>query len=272
MESEPQVTVLFTEKPDALNAYVFGPFTPRPLDAARVSRRYPHITGPLEHRGLECVEDFGLSEYVVHVLLPDGAHLTISPPQETGDAGDTIPGFPDSWHVTRDHPEDSDQFEVIYNSEPGGPHEHNRGSVPAMLAVVYQRLEQLGVPGREELLATQAQAEQLLREAGFVDRSTTEDVRFQLPPGVTGLAERSAAVTRAVRSFRCQGIGYACPADLLDVVVQAAPAATPSSSRDSAARTTSAALPPVTLPPPAPGQRLPEVITGQPHQPVVRQR
>ncbi|MGV9266722.1 hypothetical protein ACWDRR_18920 [Kitasatospora sp. NPDC003701] len=272
MESEPQVTVLFTEKPDELNAYVYGPFTPRPLDAARISRRYPHITGPLEHRGLECVEDFGLSDYIVHVLLPDGGHLTISPPQETGDANDSIPGFPDSWHVTRDHPEDSDQFELIYNSEPGGPHEHNRGSVPAMLAVLYQRLEQLGVPGREELLATQAKAEQLLREAGFVDRSTNTDVRFQLPPGTTGLTEHSAAVTRAVQSFRNAGIGYACPADLLDVVVHAAPAAAPSITRDSAARATSAALPPVALPPPAPRERLPQVTTGQPHQPAVRLR
>ncbi|MEV4560879.1 hypothetical protein AB0K51_28320 [Kitasatospora sp. NPDC049285] len=270
MESEPQVTVLFTEKPDELNAYVYGPFTPRPLDAARVSRRYPHITGPLEHRGLECVEDFGLSEYIVHALLPDGAHLTISPPQETGDIGDSIPGFPDSWHVTRDHPEDSDQFEVIYNSEPGGPHEHNRGSVPAMLAAVYQRLEQLGVPGRDELLATQARAEQLLREAGFVDRSTTTDVRFQLPPGATGLAERSAAVTRAVRSFQGHDIGYVCPSALLDVVVQAAPAPVLSSTRDSAARTTSPALPPAA--PPAPREGLHQAATGQPHQPVARPR
>ncbi|MFJ1795299.1 hypothetical protein [Kitasatospora griseola] len=272
MESEPLVTVLFTEKPHEVNAYVYGPFTPRPLDAARVSRRYPHITGPLEHRGLECVEDFGQSDYIVHVLLPDGGHLTISPPQETGEIEDAIPGFPDSWHVTRDHPDASDQFEVIYNSEPGGPHEHNRGSVPAMLAAVYQRLEKMGVPGREELLATQARAEQLLREAGFLDRSTNDDVRFQLPPEVTGLAARSAAVTRAVRSFKSEGIGYACPADLLGVVVQAAPAAAPSSSRDSAARATSAARPPVALPPPTAQERLPRVITGQPHQPVVRQR
>ncbi len=265
MESEPQMTVLFTEKPDEVNAYVYGPFTPMTLDAERISRRYPHITGPLEHRGLECVEDLGPSGYIVHVLLPDGGHLTISPPQETGDAHHAIP---DSWRVTRDHPEDGDQFEVIYNSEPGGPHEHNRGSVPAMLAVVYQRLEQLGVPGREELLATQTRAEQLLREAGFVDRSTTRDVRFQLPPDVNGLAARSAAVTRAVRSFQREGIGYACPADLLDVVVQAAPPAVPSSGRDSAARATSAAWPPVALEPPATRER----TTGHPHQQVARQR
>ncbi|MET8983784.1 hypothetical protein ABZX85_50330 [Streptomyces sp. NPDC004539] len=268
MESEPQVTVLFIEKPHEVNAYVHGPFTPRPLDAERISLRYPHITGPLEHRGLECVEDFGLSDYVVHALLPDGGHLSIAPPQETDDAHPAIPGFPDSWHVTRNHPEDDDQFEVIYNSEPGGPHEHNRGSVPAMLAVVYQRLAQLGVPGREELLATQARAEQLLREAGFVDRSTTTDIQFQLPPDGTGLAARSAAVTRAVRAFQSEGIGYACPADLLGEVVQAAPPAMPSSSRDSAARVTSAALPPVALESTEPR----EWTSGQPHQQVARQR
>ncbi|MGW4692367.1 hypothetical protein ACWEO1_08310 [Kitasatospora cineracea] len=268
MESEPQVTVLFTEKPHELNAYVYGPFTPRTIDAARISRRYPHITGPLEHRGLECVEDFGLSDYIVHVLLPDGSHLTISPPQETGKIADAVSGFPDSWHVTRDHPDATAQFEVIYDSEPGGPHEHNRGSVPAMLAAVYQRLEQLGVPGREELLATQTRAEQLLREAGFVDHSTTTDVRFQLPSDVTGLAARSVAVTRAVRSFQSEGIGYACPADLLGVVVQTAPPATLPSSRDSAARASSAALPHVALEPTAPC----EWSTGQHHQPVARQR
>ncbi|MFI9787358.1 hypothetical protein ACIHEI_28215 [Kitasatospora sp. NPDC051984] len=268
MESEPQVTVLFTEKPHELNAYVYGPFTPRTIDAAQISRRYPHITGPLEHRGLECVEDFGLSGYILHVLLPNGGYLTISPPQGNGEIADAIPGFPNSWHVTRDHPDANDQFEVIYSSEPGGPHEHNRGSVPAMLAAVYQCLEQMGVPGREELLATQARAEQLLREAGFLDRSTNDDVRFQLPPGATGLAARSAAVTRAVRSFKSEGIGYVCPADLLGVVVQAAPAAA-SSPRGSAARTTSATLPFVT-PPTAPGERLTEALSGQPHQPVLR--
>jgi hypothetical protein len=239
LESDPEVTVLFAENPDTVNAFVYGPFTPKALDADRISRRYPHITGPLEHRGLECVEDFGLSDYIVHVLLPDGSHLTISPPQQTGDAADSIPGFPNSWQVTRDHPEAADVFEVIYDSEPGGPHERHRGSVPAMLATVYGRLEQLGVPGREQLLAAQTRAEAILSESGFVERNTDRDIRFQLPPGMTGLIDRGAAVTRAVNSLRTAGFGYACPADLLNVAAQAAPAVASARTREAAARITS---------------------------------
>ena len=243
MESDPQVTVLFTERPDTVNAYVYGPFTPKSLDAERISRHYPHVTGPLEHRGLECVEDWGLSDYIVNVLLPDGSHLTISPPQETGDADNAIPGFPNSWLVTRDHPDVTGMFEMIYDSEPGGPHEHHRGSVPAMLATVYARLEQLGVPGREQLLAAQVRAEDLLREAGFVGRNTDRDIRFQLPPEKTGLTDRVNAVTRAVKSLRAEGFGYACPADLFVPVVQAAPAEASAWTREAAARTTSPTAP-----------------------------
>ena len=241
-DHEPPVTVLFTET-DTLNAYVFGPFTPRTLDAGRISRRYPHITGPLEHRGLECVEDYGLSDYIVHVLLPDGSHLTISPPQETGHTDDAIPGFPNSWMVTRDHPDIAGMFEMIYDSEPGGPHEHHRGSVPAMLATVYARLEQLGVPGREQLLAAQTRAEAVLRASGFSERTIDGDTRFQLPPATTGFTDRAIAVTRAVNSLRSEGFGYACPADLLNVQVLAAAPVVPARTREAAARTTSPSAP-----------------------------
>ncbi|MGA5704560.1 hypothetical protein [Peterkaempfera bronchialis] len=241
MESD-QVTVLFTENTDTVNAYVYGPLTPR-SGADDMSWRYPHIIGPLEHRGLQCVVDFGLSDYIVHVLLPDGSHLTISPPQETGNADGSIPGFPDSWMVTRDHPDSPDLFEVVYDSEPGGPHERNKGSAPAMLAAVYARLEQLGVPGRERLLAAQARAEAVLREAGFVALPSDRDIPFRLPAGKTGLAERSAAVTRAVHYLKAEGFGCACPADLLDSVAQAAPPAVPARTRGAAARATSPTVP-----------------------------
>ncbi|MFD9427328.1 MULTISPECIES: hypothetical protein [unclassified Streptomyces] len=107
---------------------------------------YGHLTGPLRQRGLECTVEYGLSDYTVRAVLPDGSALTISPPQEP--ATDHPPGHPESWLVTRGHPDDSTVHEVIYDSEPGGPHARHGGDVPNLLASIDTRLDQLGAPPR----------------------------------------------------------------------------------------------------------------------------
>lgn len=41
-------------------------------------------------------------------------------------------------------------YEVVYDSEPDGPHAHHGGSVPDLLSAVDARLDQLGVRPRQE--------------------------------------------------------------------------------------------------------------------------
>lgn len=107
---------------------------------------YGHLTVPLRQRDLECTVEYGLSDYIVHVALPDGSSLIISPPQEP--STDHPPGHPESWLVTRGHPDDSTVHEVIYDSEPDGPHARHGGNVPKLLAAVDACLDQLDVPPR----------------------------------------------------------------------------------------------------------------------------
>lgn len=107
---------------------------------------YGHVTAPLRQRGLECTVEYGLSDYIVHVGLPDGSSLIISPPQEP--STEHPPGHPESWLVTRGHPDDSAVHEVIYDSVTDGPHARHGGSVPSLLAAIDARLDQLGVPPR----------------------------------------------------------------------------------------------------------------------------
>lgn len=57
-------------------------------------------------------------------------------------------------------------YEVIYDSEPDGPHAHHGGSVPDLLTAVDARLDQLGVPPRQEQ-----------------ERSGKERTATALPPG-----------------------------------------------------------------------------------------
>ncbi len=105
---------------------------------------YEHLTAPLRLRGLTCTIEYGLSDYIVHAQLPDGSALLISPPQEP--PTEHPPGHPESWLVTRTHPDNSAIHEVLYDSEPDGPQARNGGSVPSLLAAVDARLDQLGVP------------------------------------------------------------------------------------------------------------------------------
>ncbi|MCX4398866.1 MULTISPECIES: hypothetical protein [unclassified Streptomyces] len=107
---------------------------------------YSHLIGPLRQRGLECTIEYGLSDYTVRAVLHDGSALIISPPQEP--STDHPPGHPESWLVTRGHADDSTVHEVIYDSEPGGPHARHGGNVPNLLASIDARLDQLGVPPR----------------------------------------------------------------------------------------------------------------------------
>ncbi|WP_217554045.1 hypothetical protein [Streptomyces sp. GbtcB6] len=115
-------------------------------DASEREHGYSHLTVPLRQRGLECTVEYGLSDYIVHAVLPDGSTLIISPPQEP--SPDHPPGHPESWLVTRGHPDNSAIHEVIYDSEPDGPHARHGGSVPSLLAAIDARLDQLGMPAR----------------------------------------------------------------------------------------------------------------------------
>ncbi|MFD4949415.1 hypothetical protein ACFWNT_44780 [Streptomyces sp. NPDC058409] len=125
---------------------------PLPLQASadtpEQEHGYEHLTVPLRQRGLECTVEYGLSDYIVHVGLPDGTSLIISPPQEP--STDHPPGYPENWLVTRGHSDDSAVHEVIYDSEPDGPHARHGGSVPSLLAAIDARLDQLDVPPRPD--------------------------------------------------------------------------------------------------------------------------
>ncbi|MFF2013173.1 hypothetical protein ACFVWY_29445 [Streptomyces sp. NPDC058195] len=105
------------------------------------------LCSALGQRGLEGTVEYGLSDYIVHAELPDGSSLIISPPQEPPSEH---PESPESWMVTRHRSAEPAVYEVIYDSEPGGPHARHGGSVPDLLFAVDARLDQLGVPTRQE--------------------------------------------------------------------------------------------------------------------------
>ena len=174
-----QITVLFTGTAEGITAHVYGPSAPTPSAyLGNNGALYADIREPLEQRGLPCSVDFGADDYVLVAELPDGSHLTISPPPER--SGDSPP----AWLVTRTNP-DEDLFEVVYDSEPGGAEAVNGGSRVALVAGIYARLDQLGVPTRHEMDAVQARAESLLRRAGFVPVTRFRDSHHRLPAEMT---------------------------------------------------------------------------------------
>lgn len=64
-------------------------------------------------------------------------------------------------------------YEVIYDSEPDGPHAHRGGSVPDLLTAVDARLDQLGVPPRQEQEpSAQERAANLLSPASAPSRAS----------------------------------------------------------------------------------------------------
>ncbi|MFJ9679349.1 hypothetical protein ACIRP2_14935 [Streptomyces sp. NPDC101194] len=121
-----------------------GPPSPSASDPRRLQAALCSMLG---QRGLECTVEYGLSDYIVHAELPDGSSLIISPPQEPPSKH---PESPESWMVTRHRSAAPAVYEVIYDSEPDGPHARHGGSVPDLLTSVDARLDQLGVPPRQE--------------------------------------------------------------------------------------------------------------------------
>lgn len=170
---------------------------------------YGHLTRPLRQRGLLCTVDFGLSDYIVRAELPDGSAFVISPPQEP--PTDHPAGYPESWLVTRGHPENSALHEVVYDSAADGPHARSGGSVNALLAAIGTRLDQLGVPHPERNTA-----DAILHRAGFVPFAPHLSGLHRLPSGITDPAEQRQAVTRAVDMLQAEGFVLGCDDDLLD--------------------------------------------------------
>lgn len=114
-------------------------------------RRHAHITTPLRQRGFTCDIEFGLSAYIVRVLLPDESYLIISPPQEP--PSDRPPGDPEGWIVTRERvSERSSLFERFYDSAPPAypsrapqPEARHGGSAEPLIAAIDQHLDRLGL-------------------------------------------------------------------------------------------------------------------------------
>ncbi|WP_240677803.1 hypothetical protein [Actinacidiphila soli] len=210
-----QTLVTFQREGTRITARTSGPF----IQAAGTSEpehRYSHLTAPLRQRGLACTVEYGLSDYIVHAELPDGSALIISPPQEP--ATDHPPGYPESWLVTRGHPNDSTLHEVIYDSEPDGPHARHGGSVPRLLAAIDARLDQLGLPPRPESrrLAQESAADAVLHRAGFVPVVLFRERFHRLPSAMTDLVEQRQMVTRAFDILQAEGFDVSCDPDLLD--------------------------------------------------------
>jgi hypothetical protein len=106
---------------------------------------YPKVTAPLTARGLETYVEYGLSDWIIRVPLSGGRRLVISPPQEP--PAQHPPGLPPAWLVTLDR-DIPPEHEVVYDSQPGGPHYAHQGGVNALLAAVDRRLDRLGIPPR----------------------------------------------------------------------------------------------------------------------------
>ena len=117
-------------------------------DAPEREHGYGHLTALLRRRGLTCTVEYGLSDYIVHAQLPDGSALLISPPQEPPTKHP--PGHPESWLVTRVHPNNSAIHEVLYDSEPDGLQARHGGSIPSLLTAIDVCLGKFGVPRRAD--------------------------------------------------------------------------------------------------------------------------
>jgi hypothetical protein len=208
--------VIFQYEGTHVTARTIGPLHEHP--AGRTDREHPysHLVTPLRQRGLVCTVEFGLSDYIVHAELPDGSALIISPPQEP--ATDHVSGFPDSWLVTRGHPEDSTLHEVLYNSEPSGPHARYGGSVPRLLAAIDARLDQLGLPPRAAPLhlVQDNAADAVLHRAGFIPIVQPGEHYHRLPTAVTDPSEQRQAVTRAIGMLQADGFDVSCDPKLID--------------------------------------------------------
>ncbi|MEU4658765.1 hypothetical protein AB0G32_33345 [Streptomyces sp. NPDC023723] len=196
-------------------ARISGSSFPRVNHASGQDRRYGHLTARLRQRGLECTVEYGLSDYIVHAELPDGSSLIISPPQELPSEH---PDSPESWTVTRHRSAEPAVHEVIYDSDPDGPHAQYGGSVPHLLAAIDARLDRLGVPARagQKRSAGEQAAGAVLYRAGFVPAvAFGGEHYYRLPSALTDPAEQQLMVTRAFSMLQAEGFHLAADPALL---------------------------------------------------------
>lgn len=109
-------------------------------------------------------------------------------------------------------------YEVIYDSEPGGPDARHGGSVSKLLAAVDARLEQLGVPPRpgRHRSSRERAADEVLRRAGFISAVSFDGQRYhRLPTAMTDPAEQRRAVARACTALQADGFDVLCDSALL---------------------------------------------------------
>ncbi|WP_446038061.1 hypothetical protein [Streptomyces sp. SID1121] len=180
------------------------------IGTGRSDYPYEDLAGALRRRGLNATVNFGQGDHILHVELPDGSALVVSPSQEL--PGDHRPGYPPDWLVTRGNPADSSLHEVVYDSGPGGLHARFGGSVTELLAAVDSRLDQLGL-ARDPVI----EPESVLHRAGFVP--VVGEGFHRLPVAMTNPDEQRRAVTRAVGMLSAYSIVSVCDDDLLDACV-----------------------------------------------------
>ncbi|WP_328946416.1 hypothetical protein OG259_38105 [Streptomyces sp. NBC_00250] len=145
---------------------------------------------------LEVTVEYGLSDYIVHAALPDGSSMIISPSQEPPTKDH------ESWTVIRHREAGPAVYEVIYDSEPGGPHAQHGGSIPSLLAAVDARLDQLGVPPRPE---QQRSSRERAADAAHPDKARSPVEQTALPTSASprvsaALAPLPSAGPRTVRT------------------------------------------------------------------------
>jgi hypothetical protein len=209
-----QTLVVFRRESTAIHARAFTvPRTEAFRDKAHADYPYPHITGPLRRRGLDCFATWSLDDYIIEAPLPDGSTLLVCPPQDP--AVDHPPGFPPSWHAS--------QFTVawhqtIYNSQPGGAHARYGASVPRLLAALDTHLDQLGFPPRTTpALTTSYDADSVLHRAGFIPVVPARGEPYhRLPYAMTSPAEQRAVLTATVDALRADGFDVTCDPALTD--------------------------------------------------------
>ncbi|WP_432063491.1 hypothetical protein [Streptomyces sp. S1] len=211
--------ITFEKEGSHVRTWINPSTVPSTDDISERDHRYGYLTTPLRQRGLECIVEFGLSDYIVHAELPDGSSLIISPPQETPSEHSELGEPPGSWTATRHRSAEPAVYEVVYDSEPDGPDARHGGDVRALLAAVDERLDRLGVPPRQkrERSDDELAAGTVLYRAGFVPAVAFggEDY-YRLPSATTDPAEQRVVVTRAVHLLQAEGFNISCEPDLLD--------------------------------------------------------
>ncbi|MEU7510658.1 hypothetical protein AB0B13_01415 [Streptomyces sp. NPDC042898] len=219
-QDDPLIT--FEQEGPHITAWI-STFSPVVSEGPKQDHGYGYLTTPLRRRGLEVTVEYGLSDYIVNAVLPDGSSVIISPPQEPS-AED--PGFPASWTVIRHREVGPTVYEVIYDSEPGGPDSRHGGSVSSLLDAVDACLDQLGVPpcpGQQRSSRERA-ADAVLRRAGFTAAVAFGGERYhRLPTAMTDPVERRQAVTRAVTALQAEGFNILFDSALLKPGIPAAP-------------------------------------------------